>query len=184
MALENALNKRRCRFLVTGSLAVLILIEAFSALLNAETIAGRWFDIESPLWQALTLSEAFPVNPLFLFSAGATGLALIALLRLLPHQPVTASSRPGPLVAFGRMSLTMYIAHILCGHAYHQWIISQYGIAASRHTLFFAIGFSLAGIVFASVWARFFMRGPLEFVMNTMAHTLASPVKPAWSLRT
>jgi uncharacterized protein len=78
-------------------------------------------------------------------------------------------------VAFGRLSLTFYITHILLGHAFNQWIVHQHEKASSHHTLFFATVFILAGIVFADRWIRHFRRGPLETAVNTLMGVLLKP---------
>jgi uncharacterized protein len=78
-------------------------------------------------------------------------------------------------VAFGRLSLTFYVTHILVGHAFFQWVTHQHGKASSNHTLFFATVFVLAGIVFADRWMRHFRRGPLETAMDTLMGVLLNP---------
>lgn len=172
--LERLSGKGKFYSMFAGSSLLLIAIELLSTLLNAETITGRWFEIEMPEWRAFSLSEAFPVGPLFVFSAGASSLALISFLRLLPKR-AQASGDLSPLVAFGRLSLTFYVTHILVGHAFFQWVTHQHGKASSNHTLFFATVFVLAGIVFADRWMRHFRRGPLETAMDTLMGVLLNP---------
>jgi len=166
--LERSPNRSRFRFIFAASSVCFVGIEIFSALLNAESVAGRWADIEMPLWRAFSLSEAFPVGPLFVFSAGASGLAAISLLRLLPERksPWVSFS---PLAAFGRLSLTLYISHILIGHVYRRWIGSPHPIVSNGKALFFSTGFILAGMVFAAVWTRHFKRGPIEMVLDALS---------------
>lgn len=166
--LERSPEKRRFLLVLGASSLCFVGIELFSALLNAETIAGRWVDIEMPLWRAFSLSEAFPVGPLFVFSAGASGLAVISLLRLLPERPSSSGSF-SPLAAFGRLSLTFYISHILIGHVYRRWMGNPNAIVPKDQALFFSTGFILAGIVFAAVWTRHFKRGPLEMVLDALS---------------
>jgi len=150
-----------------GSCALFIAIELFSALLNDETIAGRWFDIEMPGWRAFSLSEAFPVGPLFVFSAGASGLALISFFRFLPERAQT-SARPSPITAFGRMSLTVYLSHILIGHLFNRLFVSQGSSISSNQMIGFATAFILSGILFADRWMRHFKRGPVETILHEL----------------
>ena len=159
-------RQRYLRLLVSG-VVVCAAIEVFSTMLNAETIAGRFVDLSDPLWRALTVSEAFPTNPLFVFSAGACGVALIALCRLLPGR-LSPGAAPGPLVAFGRLSLTLYVFHILLCDAYYRWVKAFYGNATSGQMLSFTMGYILGGMVLAAVWTRRFKRGPLESVMDSL----------------
>ncbi|WP_319521728.1 heparan-alpha-glucosaminide N-acetyltransferase domain-containing protein [uncultured Desulfosarcina sp.] len=152
---------------ITSSLCF-VGIELFSAMLNAETIAGRWVDIDLPLWRAFSLSEAFPVAPLFVFSAGASGLATISLLRLLSERKPLFGSF-SPLAAFGRLSLTVYISHILIGTVYCRWIDNRHALATADRALLFSTVFILAGMVFAAAWTRRFKKGPLEMVLDALS---------------
>jgi uncharacterized protein len=172
--LERSPAKWKYQIIFVGSSILLIAVECLSALLNAETTAGQWIDIDAPLWRAFSLSEAFPVGPLFVFSASASGLALIALLRLLPERS-PASRHVAPMVAFGRLSLTFYISHILIGHAYYQWVVSHHGMVLSNRIFVFMMVFILAGIGFANLWMRHFQRGPLETALNELMCTFCKP---------
>jgi uncharacterized membrane protein YeiB len=174
-------NPGKCRFHIlffSGSL-VFIAIELLSAMLNTEVVTGRWVDLEAPGWRAFSLSEAFPAGPLFIFSAGACGLALISFFRWLPIK-TQVTTRSSLLAAFGRLSLTFYISHILIGHAYHRWIIKPQGIVAASQPLFFTVVFIMAGMMFALVWTRFFMRGPLEMALNALTHACMKRARTVW----
>jgi uncharacterized membrane protein YeiB len=184
--LERSPNRLRFRFIFAASGVCLVGIELFSALFNTETIAGRWVDIELPLWRAFSLSEAFPVGPLFVFSAGASGLAAISLFRLLPERKSLWGSFSPP-AAFGRLSLTFYIAHILIGTVYRRWIGNPYAVVSNDQALFFSTVFILAGMVFAAFWMRHFKRGPLEVVLDALSRLFlkrrsASPRHPPGAL--
>jgi len=172
--MERAPSRARYVRLLAGGLIVCTVIEILSALLTAESVAGRWVDISDPLWRALTLSEAFPTNPLFVFSAGACGVALIALCRLLPERTPPAA-RPGPLVAFGRLSLTLYVCHILAGGLYHRWILAHHESVSSTQLLSFAAGYIAIGMVFATLWTRRYKRGPLERLMDALTRVSLKP---------
>jgi uncharacterized membrane protein YeiB len=180
--LERSPEIWKFKIIFVGSIIVFMAVESLSAMLNAETVAGRWFDIEMPGWRAFSLSEAFPAGPLFFFSAGASSLALISFLRLLPER-THASGFPTPMVAFGRLSLTFYISHILVGYTYNRWAVNQYGLASSNQAVFFATIFILAGLVFANRWLRYFKRGPLETVVNALTSVFLKykkgPLQPA-----
>jgi uncharacterized membrane protein YeiB len=175
---ERKPRKRRFQILFISSIGFMA-IELLSALLNSDSITGRWFDIDEPGWRAFSLSEAFPVGPLFIFSGGALGLALISFFRWLPAQ-AWATRHLNPLSAFGRLSLTFYVSHILLGHAYHQWIIQSQGIITSSQVLFFAVAFIMVGMAFALLWTRCFRRGPLEMAMNALTCAFMKPARTVW----
>jgi uncharacterized protein len=180
--IETRIDRRHYLWVAAGCCLFTIAVESLVAVLDSDAVAGWFGDDESPLRRALTVSEAFPVTPLFFFSSAASCMTLLAMLRLLP-EPRREPGCPAPLVVFGRMSLTFYIAHILIGTAYSHWIDERYGLATSGQALFFAIGFIVAGILFAMVWSRYFSRGPLEMVMNTMTHFFVKTVTPAMPYR-
>ncbi|HEY6796950.1 MAG TPA: DUF418 domain-containing protein, partial [Kineosporiaceae bacterium] len=62
----------------------------------------------------------------------------------------------GPVIAVGTMSLTLYVAHV-AAYALLPKPITTWGPLA---------GFVAGAIVFATVWSRFFRRGPLEYLMH------------------
>lgn len=67
-----------------------------------------------------------------------------------------------PVIAVGTMSLTVYVGHILA-------IVALPGGDATPPTQASAgllAGFVVGAVVFASVWSRFFRRGPLEYLLN------------------
>ena len=180
--LEMSPNKRIFKQIFTVSSILFLGIEVFSSSLNTDAVAGRWVDLDNPLWRSIILSEAFPVTPLFLFSAGALGLALISLLRLLEERPKRARSLIS-WVALGRMSLSVYIFHILICNTYNQWIVHQQGNASGHQAITFAIGFIMIGIVLASVWSYCFGRGPLEFGINKLTKFLSKPLIQSWQTK-
>ncbi|WP_198539088.1 DUF418 domain-containing protein [Streptomyces graminilatus] len=63
-----------------------------------------------------------------------------------------------PLVAVGTMSLTLYVAHV-----------AAYAMLPDGATKTFVplFGFIAGAILFATVWSRFFRRGPLEYLLNS-----------------
>jgi uncharacterized protein len=163
--LERFPKRQYFRRFVVGGILVCAVVEYVSAALNSEALPAGWEFAEWPLWQALTASEAFPVTPLFVFSAAASGVVLISLCRLLPDR-LRVISRPDPLAAFGRLSLTMYVSHILIGSALNAWIVAHHGRATSAQILVFAVGFVFSGIAFAAIWIRRYKRGPLERALD------------------
>ncbi|MEU1107163.1 DUF418 domain-containing protein [Streptomyces tibetensis] len=66
-----------------------------------------------------------------------------------------------PVIAVGTMSLTAYVVHFLAQSA---WPASGAGTTKSWVPLLLYV---LGAIVFATVWSRFFRRGPLEYLLNT-----------------
>lgn len=96
--------------------------------------------------------------PLWLLS-GTGSAALVLALFLLGGDAV--ARRLGPLVSVGRLSLTIYVGHLLLlamlvrpePHALHQGILISAAI-------------SLAAVLFAALWTRRFRYGPLEALLR------------------
>jgi uncharacterized membrane protein YeiB len=65
-----------------------------------------------------------------------------------------------PVIAVGTMSLTAYVGHFLAQSA---WPASGAGTTKSWLPV---LTYILTAIVFATVWSRFFRRGPLEYLLN------------------
>jgi uncharacterized membrane protein YeiB len=155
---------RRC--LVMGTL-ICIAIELFSATMMS-WVENRNLEIEGNWSVAFLRSEAFPSTPLFVLSSGAGALAIISLCRLLAGRQVVTRCL-APLVAFGRLSLTMYVAHLLLGYALFYWIEHNFGEVTWAQTLNAAGLFCCSGICVAAGWLRFFKRGPLETLFYLLA---------------
>ena len=110
-------------------------------------------------------SVALSVNPLdrgVVYTASALGSALVAygiIDWLAVHHPVATD----PLRRAGRMTLSLYIAHVLVFNLVVDWLgwIAPAGIASS---LLFALGFWTAGIIAADAWQRRHGLGPAERV--------------------
>jgi hypothetical protein len=64
-----------------------------------------------------------------------------------------------PVIAVGSMSLTAYVYHIVA-----IWLLNTEGQTASP--LYVLLGFIASVTVLATLWSRFFQRGPLEWLMG------------------
>jgi uncharacterized membrane protein YeiB len=160
----NGLNYRR--WAAVGAL-VCIVIEVFSAVMMAWVGRHIW-DIEGNWWIVWLRSEAFPVTPLFIFSSGAGALSIIALCRLVLRRQVLARCLE-PVLAFGRLSLTLYVTHLIFGFFLTQCIIKNNGTPDAMFMLNSAGLFCCAGILASALWLRWFKRGPLEALFYRLA---------------
>ncbi|WEH16507.1 DUF418 domain-containing protein [Streptomyces sp. VNUA24] len=105
---------------------------------------------------------------------GSLGIAITVLLCLM----VAVDRLPwlgraaAPVIAVGTMSLTLYVGHILV-------ILALPGEAAAppeSASTPLLLSFIAGAVLFASVWSRFFRRGPLEHLLHR-ATTLAKSVR-------
>ena len=124
---------------------------------------------DAELIDALFGTGALPPMPLYLIAAGGTALAVIALAVSISQR---FSGFPGhaALVATGRCSLTIYVAHVVFGmgtlEAFGRLENQTPGFAAAAATAFFAVS-----VIFSALWLRRFQRGPLEWLLRTFART-------------
>ena len=166
---------------------ICLAVEIFSGLSMAWGMRRGW-EFEGNWWIAFLRSEAFPVTPLFILSAGAGGLALISLCRMTDQGSHQSVSGIRGLAAFGRLSLSMYVAHIGWGLFFKHWMKGPCG-GVDSNAMFLAAGiFDLAGLAFAVKWCRHYRRGPLETFFHRLtcgrivpprqAQVAACPVTP------
>ncbi|MER6421491.1 DUF418 domain-containing protein [Streptomyces sp. NPDC001137] len=67
-----------------------------------------------------------------------------------------------PVIAVGTMSLTAYVGHFVA-----QSVLSTPAGTGTQQSWVPLLMYVLGAIVFATVWSRFFRRGPLEHLLNT-----------------
>jgi uncharacterized protein len=66
-----------------------------------------------------------------------------------------------PVIAVGTMSLTAYVGHFLV-----QTVLSVPAGTGTQQSWVPVLMFILGAMVFATIWSRFFRRGPLEYLLN------------------
>ncbi|MDQ0955432.1 putative membrane protein YeiB [Streptomyces phaeochromogenes] len=104
---------------------------------------------------------AAPHSEATLSIVAATGVAILVITACL----AAIDAFPGlrrlakPVIAVGSMSLTAYVYHIVA-----IWLLNTEGQTASR--LYILLGFIASVTVLATIWSRFFQRGPLEWLMG------------------
>jgi uncharacterized protein len=114
--------------------------------------------------RAAILFDRFPLppTPLFALSAGATGVALVAIMiRVAPRLPTKGAAL---LSATGRMSLTLYVSHALV-LAIAAGLGAGGALSPAVALLFALLSFAL-GTLFASGWLAHRAQGPLEAVLR------------------
>lgn len=146
---------------------VCVAVEVFSAAMMAWVGQHDW-EIEGNWWIVFLRSEAFPVTPLFMFSSGAGALAVIGVCRQ-ALQRRTLVRCLAPVLAFGRLSLTYYVTHLIFGFLLIRWIIIYNGTPDAAYMLNAAGLFCCAGISASALWLRWRKRGPLEALFYRLA---------------
>jgi uncharacterized membrane protein YeiB len=90
--------------------------------------------------------------------------AMVAMARLPRLRRLAA-----PIIAVGTMSLTAYVGHFVLSSL----VSVSTGPESQESSWVPVLLFILGTCVFAGIWARFFRRGPLEYLL----HTATTPVK-------
>nr|WP_254428717.1 MULTISPECIES: DUF418 domain-containing protein [unclassified Ruegeria] len=91
-------------------------------------------------------------------------MAIGLLLKLWPR--IEKSGLAPALTTPGRMSLTLYMAHILIGIGILEAAGLLNGSLSALQIVTYALGFCAVSSVLAVIWARKFKRGPLEALMR------------------
>ncbi|MGX5209314.1 DUF418 domain-containing protein [Streptomyces violaceus] len=91
----------------------------------------------------------------------ATGVAILVITACLAAMDAFPRLRrlAGPVIAVGSMSLTAYVYHIVA-----IWLLNTE--EATVPPLYILLGFIASVTVLATIWSRFFQRGPLEWLMG------------------
>ncbi|EJL35594.1 putative membrane protein [Caulobacter sp. AP07] len=156
-----ALDRRRVQWLlVAGGAAGL----ALSGLLGE--VLGGLATRDAPRLAPLLTTAPLPPMPLFVL-AGCGAAALVTGSGLiLARQRFRAAL--APLMATGRQTLTLYIAHILLGMG----TLEALGRLGGQRYVEVAVAVAVfcgAAVAYAVVWSRFFKRGPAEMLMRRLA---------------
>ena len=167
------------RRLCLAGLLICLMAETVSAL-SMVWAENHELEIEGNFWFTFLRSEAFPVTPMFILSAGGSGLVLIGLCRMISSEPSRTAMGMQLLAIFGQLSLTMYMAHIAWGIFYKHWL-SGSGTGITSHQMVLAMGvFDLAGLLFALGWRCYFQRGPLEMLFHRLTQGGISALAFLW----
>lgn len=146
-------------------------------------VLSSWFVTEppwsSPLFSALGGLSPIPPGPVYVLNGLATGAMVIGCCLLVC--PTSAEQGEGLegtrgvlrrvfsiLASAGRMSLTLYLGHILIG----MMIFVAVGFENSTHaleSLVASLCWIMLSVVFAWRWMKHFRLGPLEMLLRRIA---------------
>ena len=107
-------------------------------------------------------TQPMPPFPFFIFMGTGTAFMVVILCAY-----ATDHFRLGWLAETGRMSLTIYVAHVVIGLG----ILFAVGILEPDFTFFAVYSTAFFGflVAFSHYWLKRYRRGPLEFLMRRLA---------------
>ncbi|KUL43519.1 DUF418 domain-containing protein [Streptomyces regalis] len=107
------------------------------------------------------LLVASPHSETTLSIVGNTGVAILVITACLAAMDAFPRLRrlAKPVIAVGSMSLTAYVYHIVA-----IWLLGTEQLTVPP--LYILLGFIASVTVLATIWSRFFQRGPLEWLMG------------------
>eukprot|EP00873_Tetraselmis_striata_P030853 jgi/Tetstr1/451117/TSEL_038153.t1 len=156
------LSARRVQLLMIGTGIALVATMTLVSGVLAEILAGLHPEL-SPLATTLPV----PPGPLFSITGMASASVLIGLCVWVADH-LGSGGFLGVLMATGRQTLTLYVAHIVVGMG----LLEAFGLAggqtAAGATLA-AFAFCVVACIYAAGWARLRPRGPLEALMRKVA---------------
>lgn len=147
------------------------LIIAGSAVTLICSLIAYFGKIVLPQWTDLFSLQPMPALPLYVIAAAASGSAIIGLCCWFARCAPSSAFVSGALRALtpvGRMSLTLYVAHILIGMGTLEslgWLQGR-----SLHEVLLATSiYFLCSIAFCQLWSRRWQQGPLEMLMRRIS---------------
>lgn len=107
---------------------------------------------------------AWDPMPLFMVSATGTALVVISLSMILVDK-YNQSQWLSPFIAIGQTTLTLYVAHIIVGSFFLQFMevleVEIFLLPISATIVFY-----LGALIFAHHWIKRYQKGPLEWLMR------------------
>ncbi len=143
---------------------IFVVIEVLNAKLP-DAFTG--IDPDGPV-AVLLGTGVFPTSPLFILSAAANAVTVVAGC-LLATRSIGFRRAATPLQAAGRLSLTFYIGHIFLGLWLSPMLFRVMHDPSVVSVVAGAVGFSVLSMVFAAWWCRHFANGPLESIMRWLS---------------
>lgn len=153
-------------------LAAHFLSQALAALPDERPLEeriGEWYRAPEAFWSVSSL----PPGPLYMLSAGASAVFVIALCLEACARP-SFERRTRQLSRAGRYALSFYIAHVLFLYFGVIVVTSVLDVGGSGpgEPLEWAAGgtavFCAFAVAFAAAWGSVFRRGPLEWLMRRL----------------
>ncbi len=130
-------------------------------------ITSFWLTSFDPQLAEIAGTSPIPPGPLYIIAAAGSAVSAVGLFLFLT--PLLERIGVAHLFSVpGKMSLTLYIAHILLGMGLLEALGLLDGSLGNRIILIYALTFCTFAALFALLWFSRLRRGPLEGLMRRM----------------
>lgn len=163
--LSQAFTRKR---LLVWSLLTLMIAECGFYLIRAAIGDGSGLGMTPEEVKFLFSISIIPPLPQYIISAGSSAV-IILITCLYLSERYSESNIIRWLCQTGKMSLTLYVAHVIIGMG----ILESIGLLENQtvnFSLLSALIFCIFSVIFSVTWIRFFKIGPLEWVFRKAAN--------------
>ncbi|AGH81180.1 hypothetical protein PCNPT3_06190 [Psychromonas sp. CNPT3] len=162
--LSQAFMRKR---LLIGSLITLIITECSFYFIRAAIGDGSALEMAPEEVAFLFSTSIIPPLPQYIISAGSS--AVVTLVTCLYFsERYSESNMIRWLCQTGKVSLTLYVAHVIIGMG----LLDSIGRLENQtinFSLLSALIFCVFGVIFSVTWLKFFETGPLEWIFRKVA---------------
>jgi uncharacterized protein len=111
-------------------------------------------------------SSAYPPTPIYVMFGLGVGFIVLSLSLMLCASEARRRFVT-PVIYAGQMALTLYLGHVFIGVTGIEWFLPQ-----KMESIFWLYGiviaFFIASVIFATIWRRYYKRGPVEWAMRRL----------------
>jgi uncharacterized protein len=162
--LSNSLIRKK---LLIGSITTLLVTEIGFYAIRSILGDGRSLEMTSEEVTFLFSTSIIPPLPQYMISAGSSAI-MVLIGSLYFSERFSESNISQWLCQTGKLSLTLYVAHVIIGMGILEFI-GRLENQTINFSLFCALTFCACGIMFSVFWLKFFKTGPLEWVFRKVA---------------
>jgi len=154
--LQLSRNSVQMSFIVSG-----LIITVFTYVLETILIANSE-------WAEMFTFAPIPPNPLYVLTATRSALFVLGCALWIAPK-IESFELTQSILKAGRMSLTLYFAHILLGMGFMESMGWVKGYLSPTELIGYSTAFCIGCVAFAVIWMRKQTRGPFEWVLFKLA---------------
>ena len=153
--------------LLTGAIITLAIIEGGLNIIRAALGDGSALEMTAEEVAHLFSTSVIPPFPQYIISTGSSATIVLVGCRYFSEK-FSESNINQWLYKTGKLSLTLYVAHVIIGMGFLEsigWLENQ----TINTSLLSSLIFCVCGICFSISWLKYFKAGPLEWLFRKLA---------------